>query len=139
MNKRSEKTFIIILQLTATLAVIGIALLIYTRWQNGPSAVFDLLAYVVSIAALAMTTLQSISISRQVRITQNAGDKISDATKKLEALIVTDKLLTNEIRKDIAIDQKSETVTNTLIREESEIEEKIDHLINELSKLNSKK
>ncbi len=139
MNKRSERTFIIILQLTATIAVIGIGLLIYTRWQNGPSAVFDLLAYVVSIAALAMTTLQSISISKQVRITENAGNKISVATKKLESLIATDKLLTTEIKKDIELDKKSETDTNAIIKEESEIEQKIDLLIKELSDLRSKK
>lgn len=139
MNKRSERTFIIILQLTATIAVVGIVLLIYTRWQNGPSTVFDLLAYVVSIAALAMTTLQSISISRQVRITENAGNKISEATKKLESLIATDKLLTTEIKKDIELDKKSETDTNTIIKEETEIEQKIDLLIKELSDLRSKK
>lgn len=138
MNKRSEKTFILILQLTATLAVIGIALLIYTRWQNGPSAVFDLLAYVVSIAALAMTTLQSISISRQVRITENAANKISVATKKLESLIATDKLLTTAIKKDIELDEKSESVSNSIIREESQIEQKVNQIVKLLDELKKK-
>lgn len=136
MNKKNERKFILILQVTAGVAVIGIALLIYTRWQNGPSAIFDLMAYVVSIAALAMTTLQSISISKQMKVTQDGSDKIEATVVKLEELIASEKVTTQALNKDIKLDEENEQMVRGLFQEENEIEHKIESLIAELKKHN---
>ncbi|MCA9332651.1 hypothetical protein KDA00_02140 [Candidatus Saccharibacteria bacterium] len=135
MNRKTEKKFILILQLTAVCAVIGIILLIITRWRSGPSAAFDLLAYVVSISALVMTTLQSISISRQVKITQEGAEKIEGASKKLEDLIASDKLMTRELKRDIKLDEENEEMVRNLYKEENDIEQKIESLITELKRI----
>lgn len=124
--------------MTAATAIIGIILLIYTRWQSGPSAIFDLMAYIVSIAALAMTTLQSISIARQVRITQDGSEKIEGAVNKLEELIKNEKATTQELRKDIKLDEDNEQMVRGLFQEENNIEHKIELLIDELKKANKK-
>ena len=134
MNKKNERKFILILQVTAGVAVVGIALLIYTRWQNGPSAIFDLMAYVVSIAALAMTTLQSISISKQMKVTQDGSDKIEATVAKLEELIANEKVTTQTLKKDIKLDEENELMVRGLFQEENEIESKIESLIKELKK-----
>lgn len=135
MNKQSERKFVAMLQVTATIAVIGIILLIYTRWQNGPSAVFDLLAYVVSVAALAMTTLQSISISRQIRVTEEAAQQVQAATEKLEQLVSTDKVMTKELKKDIELDEENEVMVRGLYKEENNLEDKLEQLIQELKRI----
>ena len=136
MNKKNERKFILMLQVTAGVAVVGIALLIYTRWQNGPSAIFDLMAYVVSIAALAMTTLQSISISKQMKVTQDGSNKIESAVAKLEELIASEKVTTEVLKKDIKLDEENEQMVRGLFQEENEIEQKIESLISELKKHN---
>jgi hypothetical protein len=88
------------------LSAIGIAILIYTSLQNDPSNLaFSLIAFVISVAALVMTTLQSMSIARQVRVTQRAAQLVSEASDQIEILVNEDRKMEREIHEDLKIDQ----------------------------------
>ena len=94
----------IVLRVTIVLAIVGSLILLVTRKDTGPSLAFDLLAYVISIMAVVLTTLQSIAIARQVRLTRHSAAKVTEAVNKLEELVVTDKKLTKIILKDSELD-----------------------------------
>lgn len=68
-------------------------------------AALSLIAFVVSVAALIMTTLQSASIAKQVKITQKAARLVHEASRQIETLVAEDRKMENEIRKDLKIDQ----------------------------------
>jgi hypothetical protein len=91
---KNEEMPQIVLRVTIVLAIVGSLILLVTRKDTGPSLAFDLLAYVISIMAVVLTTLQSIAIARQVRLTRHSAAKVTEAVNKLEELVVTDKKLT---------------------------------------------
>jgi hypothetical protein len=94
-----------LLKIFMVLAVVGIAVLVYTSFTSDPTTVaFSLIAFMISVAALMMTTLQSLSISRQLRITENAMKLMRETDRQLEELVDEDKKLSEEVRKDIALD-----------------------------------
>lgn len=53
-----------------------------------------------------MTTLQSLSISRQVRITERAMELMRETDNQLEKLADEERKLSREIRQDLALDRK---------------------------------
>lgn len=96
-----------LLKVFVVLAVVGIAVLIYTSFTSDPTTVaFSLIAFMISVAALMMTTLQSLSISRQLRITENAMKLMRETDRQLEELVDEDKKLGEEVRQDIALDKR---------------------------------
>ncbi|MBP7837446.1 hypothetical protein KA021_01955 [Candidatus Saccharibacteria bacterium] len=101
---KNEEMPQIVLRVTIVLAIVGSLILLVTRKDTGPSLAFDLLAYVISIMAVVLTTLQSIAIARQVRLTRHSAAKVTEAVNKLEELVVTDKKLTKIILKDSELD-----------------------------------
>ncbi len=101
---KNEEMPQIVLRVTIVLAIVGSLILLVTRKDTGPSLAFDLLAYVISIMAVVLTTLQSIAIARQVRLTRHSAAKVTEAVNKLEELVVADKKLTKIILKDSELD-----------------------------------
>ena len=101
---KNEEMPQIVLRVTIVLAIVGSLILLVTRKDTGPSLAFDLLAYVISIMAVVLTTLQSIAIARQVRLTRHSAAQVTEAVNKLEELVVTDKKLTKIILKDSELD-----------------------------------
>ena len=96
-----------LLKVFVVLAVVGIAVLVYTSFTSDPTTVaFSLIAFMISVAALMMTTLQSLSISRQLRITENAMKLMRETDRQLEELVNEDKKLGEEVRQDIALDKR---------------------------------
>lgn len=83
----------------------SVALLI-TKRDAGPTVAFDLLAYVISFTALILTTLQSISIARQVRMTRHASAKITEALHSIEELTQAERKLSREIERDADLDEQ---------------------------------
>lgn len=53
-----------------------------------------------------MTTLQSLSISRQVRMTERAARLVHETAEQLERLVKEDHKLEREIREDIRLDRE---------------------------------
>ena len=108
MSYKSDRRFYLnLLIVFAVLACIGIATLVYANLTSGLEDVaFSLIAFMISVAALVMTTLQSLSISRQVRITQRAMELLRETEDRLELLAAEDKKLNQEIREDLLLDRK---------------------------------
>ena len=106
MSYKSDRRFYLnLLKIFVVLAFVGIAILIYTGFSNDPTSIaFSLIAFMISVAALMMTTLQSLSISHQLRITENAMKLMRETDRQLEELVNEDKKLGEEIRQDIALD-----------------------------------
>lgn len=108
MSYEADRRFYLnLLKIFVVLAVVGIAVLIYSGFTSDPTSIaFSLIAFMISVAALMMTTLQSLSISRQLRITENAMKLMRETDRQLEVLVDEDKKLSKEIRQDIALDRQ---------------------------------
>jgi hypothetical protein len=106
MSYRDYRTFYFMLvKIFVGVAAIGVIILIYANMHNDPSTtMFSLIAFVLSVAALVMTTLQSVSIARQVRLTQKSVRLVSEASRRIESLIVEDKKMEKEIVQDLRLD-----------------------------------
>jgi len=105
--KNTQSIYINLMRVFVVLSVIGVAILIYTSLQDDPTHLaFSLIAFVISVAALVMTTLQSLSIARQVRITEKAARLVSETSEELKYLVREDRKLEKEIRQDILLDQE---------------------------------
>lgn len=106
MKERHERIFFTLLRVFVILAVIGLVALIATNLNETPSVMaFSTIAFVISVAALVMTTLQSVSIARQLRITQRSARLVHETANRLEELVHEDKALGRALRKDIALDR----------------------------------
>lgn len=105
-SQENEEMPHIVLRVTFVIAIVGALILLVTRRDTGPSLAFDLLAYVVSIMAVVLTTLQSIAIARQVRLTRHSTAKVTEVVGKLEGLIAADRELARIVRQDSKIDAK---------------------------------
>lgn len=108
MSYRNDRTkYILLARVFVLLAFVGIGVLIFTNLGHDPSQVaFSLIAYVISVAALIMTTLQSLSISRQVQTTERAARLVHETAEQLKALVAEDHRLEREIRQDIRLDHE---------------------------------
>lgn len=105
--KNTQSVYINLMRIFIILSVIGVAILIYTSLQDDPTHLaFSLIAFVISVAALVMTTLQSLSIARQVRITEKAARLVNETSNELKYLVREDRKLEKEIRQDILLDQE---------------------------------
>jgi hypothetical protein len=108
MSYQSDRRFYIsLVKIFVILAFIGIAVLVYTSYTTDLADIaFSLIAFMISVAALVMTTLQSLSISRQVRITERAMELMRETDNQLEKLADEERKLSREIRQDLALDRK---------------------------------
>jgi hypothetical protein len=105
--KNTQSFYINLVRIFIVVAVIGVAILIYTSLQDDPSNLaFSLIAFVISVAALVMTTLQSLSIARQVRITEKAARLVQETSGELKYLVKEDRKLEHDIRQDIKLDHE---------------------------------
>ncbi len=108
MKTRSTQSFYFTLvKIFIAIALVGIAALLYTGLQDSPSEIlFSLIAFAVSVIALVMTTLQSVSIAKQVKITEKAARLVHETGEQLEELVEEDRKLAREIRQDIKLDHE---------------------------------
>ncbi len=111
MTEKNERLFFILLRVFISLAVVGLLVLVVTSIGKNPSDIaFSLIAFIISVAALVMTTLQSVSIAKQVRITNHAARLVRETGEQLEKLVKEERLLEREIRRDLAVDEEIVTV-----------------------------
>lgn len=107
MTEQNERIFFILLRIFVSLAVIGLLILVVTNINKNPSDIaFSLIAFILSVAALVMTTLQSISISRQVRVTKRAAELVRDTSEQLGLLTKQEHTLEREVRQDLETDEE---------------------------------
>lgn len=106
MNEKNERLFIILLRVFITLAVLGLSVLVVTNIGKNPSDIaFSLIAFIVSVAALVMTTMQSASIAHQVKVTNHAARLVRETGAQLEKLVHEERNLERDIRKDLVADE----------------------------------
>lgn len=104
--KNNKSLYILLIKIYVALSLAGIGVLIYTSLQTNPSNfAFSLIAFIISVAALVMTTFQSLSILRQVRVTRRAAQLVNEASKQIEILVNEDRKMEREIHEDLKIDQ----------------------------------
>lgn len=105
--KNTQSFYINLVRVFVIVSVIGAAILIYTGLQDDPSNLaFSLIAFVISVAALVMTTLQSLLIARQMRVTQKAARLIHETSEGLKHLVREDQKLGRDIRRDMKLDHE---------------------------------
>ena len=104
--KNDRSRYLLLAKIFVIVSVIGAGMLIYASVGDDPSHLaFSLIAFVISVAALIMTTLQNLSISRQVRMTERAARLVHETAEQLELLVKEDRRLEREIREDIKLDR----------------------------------
>lgn len=107
MNDKNEQIFFVLLRVFVGIAIVGLMVLFLTNLGKRPSDIaFSLIAFVISVAALVMTTLQSVSILRQVRVTKRAAKLVQEASVAIELLVKEDKTLELALRQDLALDKE---------------------------------
>lgn len=105
--KNDQSHYIILARVFVLLSVIGLGVLIVANLGDDPSHLaFSLIAFVISVAALLMTILQSSSIAHQVHVTERAAREIRVTGEQLKELASSDHLLATEIRQDIKLDHE---------------------------------
>lgn len=106
MNEKNEQIFFILLRIFIGFAIFGILVLMITNFGKNPSNIaFSLIFFIISTAALVMTTLQSVSISRQIQTTNHAARLVKETADEIQKLITEERLLERDIRKDLAADE----------------------------------
>lgn len=105
-HKNGQSVYYLLVKITAIVAIIGAGLLLYTGIDTPGTTVFSLIAFTISVVALVMTTLQSVLIARQVRVTERAARLVHETGLRLERLETEDRLLERDIRKDILLDRE---------------------------------
>lgn len=107
MNDKSEHIFFVLLRIFVGIAIVGLMVLFITNLGKQPSDIaFSLIAFIISVAALVMTTLQSVSILRQVKVTKKAAKLVQQSSDMVELLIKEDKTMERALRQDLALDKE---------------------------------
>lgn len=89
------------------IAAVGVAILFYESMIGQSNTVlFSLVVFVISIAALIMTTLQGISADRQLRLIETIMRDTRESSHNMEQLVEEDRKLGRDIRKDMILDQE---------------------------------
>lgn len=89
------------------LIIIGVAALLVNSLESQPEVVvFSLVAFAVSAAALLMTTYQSFSTARQLRMMESMMRAMREASHDFEELAAEDRKLERELKADLALDHK---------------------------------
>lgn len=107
MNDKSEQIFFVLLRIFVGIAIVGLMVLFITNLGKRPTDIaFSLIAFIISVAALVMTTLQSVSILRQVKVTKKAAKLVQESSDMIELLIKEDKTMELALREDLALDKE---------------------------------
>lgn len=106
IGMKIEERFILLVKIFLALSVLGLAAFFASNFEQKPSVIaFGLVAFVFTVAALIMTTLQSISIARQARVTKHASELVKETARQVEILVKEDRLMKEEIRQDLEMDR----------------------------------
>lgn len=107
MNDKSEQIFFVLLRVFVGIAIVGLMVLFLTNLGKRPSDIaFSLIAFIISVAALVMTTLQSVSILRQVKVTKKAAKLVQESSDMVQLLIKEDKTMERALREDLELDKE---------------------------------
>lgn len=107
MREKTEQRFYLLVKLFVVLGAVGLVVFILSNLNSAPEEVaFSLIAFVVSIAAVIMTTLQSITIGQQIRMTKKAADLVDETAEQVRKLVKEDIKIEREIHEDLELDHE---------------------------------
>jgi len=101
----NEKVPHLVLRSITVVAIVGAVFLLISRKDSGSAIIYDLFVYGISISALTLTTLQSISIAQQVRITRRSTGRLTEAVNKLDDLANEERKLAKAVLHDEEIEK----------------------------------
>lgn len=105
--KDIQSRYALLARVFVILAVLGVGALIFTYSGDNPSGLtFSLIAFVISVAALLLTTIQSTTIARQMQMTERAAREVRETGEQLKSLVGRDQRLAREVRQDIQLDHE---------------------------------
>ncbi|MCA9334963.1 hypothetical protein KC953_02355 [Candidatus Saccharibacteria bacterium] len=105
--KDAQNRYLLFVRIIILVSLIGLGMLIFANIGEDPSHLtFSLIAFGISVAALLVTILQSITITRQMQLTRRAVHEVHETSESLKDLINSDHRLANEVHKDIALDHE---------------------------------
>lgn len=103
----TRSRYLLAAKIIVIVAALGLAIMIYANIGDNPTHLaYSLIAFIISAAALVVTILQSLSIARQVQITQRAAREIRETGELMASLIKDDERLAQEIHQDIELDRE---------------------------------
>lgn len=106
-SSKAERVFYVLLVLIVLAGASGLLILI-SQTQSRELAIFELLAFIISITAVALTVLGAISNVHQARISSHIASELRQAMKELHGIDKDNSLIKRrinqeyELAKDIA-------------------------------------
>lgn len=105
--KDTRSKYLLFAKIIVVVAAFGLGILIYANIGDDPKHLaYSMIAFIISVAALLLTVLQSTSIARQVQLTERAAHDIRATEERLASLIKDDHKLAREIHEDIELDHE---------------------------------
>lgn len=99
--------YFLLARIIILISLVGLGILVFTNLGEDPSHLtFSLIAFGISVAALLVTILQSITIARQMQLTQRAVHEVRETGEQLKNLVSNDHRLVKEVREDIELDHE---------------------------------
>lgn len=107
MKQKNEEKFYFLVKIFIVLGAVGLIAFVLSNLDSAPEEVaFSLIAFVISVAAVIMTTLQSVSIAQQIKATKKASEIVDEVAEEVRKLIAADNRMEQEIREDLALDHE---------------------------------
>ena len=105
--KDTQVRYFLLARIIILVSLIGLGILVFANIGEDPSHLtFSLIAFGISVAALLVTVLQSITIARQMQLTQKAVREVRETGEQLKSLVTNDHRLVQEVHKDIKLDRE---------------------------------
>lgn len=105
--RRASSRYFLLARLVIILAVLGLGVFVVANvGEDLSQTAFGLIAFIISAAALLLTTLQSVSIVKQEQLTEQAVREVRETGEQLKLLISSDRKLAHQVNEDIELDRK---------------------------------
>jgi ABC-type multidrug transport system fused ATPase/permease subunit len=105
--KDVRSRYLLMVRVVILIALIGLGVLVFANIGEDPSHVtFSLIAFGIGVAALLITMLQSVTIYKQMQMTEKAVREVRETGDQLEKLVRENMQLEKEVEEDIELDHK---------------------------------
>lgn len=108
MGYRDDRSrYYLFAKIIILVALVGLAILVFANIGEDPSQLtFSMIAFGIGVAALLVTILQSVTISKQMQMTERAAREVRETGEQLKNLVQNNLKLEREVEEDIQLDHK---------------------------------
>lgn len=103
-STKAEKILYVILNVTIAAAIVGVGLLLWTS-ESTEIAVFEILAFSVSVSALTLAVLSGISSIRQMRMMQKVSREVHAALAEIREVNLDNETIKDKLSQEYAVTQ----------------------------------